>query len=286
MSAVARRLARRATASSLADVFSRRAVTSFAPASTSAPSLASTSIRFAASSASGAKGRAYKGATRVSATPTREADPRTSTSSTGASSSSSSSNPDPDPVPTTESLTARGELFASPLNFRTWYRVLSNRPLEETWGRTIRERWRRTYATRTPDGTRSTRVGLQMLATNKFRVVRVFAKIGGVPFVAFAAFGAYVAWKACVLITGLGIIGFVVVGKAVGAGEAAVNALAYLASAFEYCTGFAAQDGLVSSLALLVTLRTQYYTLPVILFAYEEVYHVARRLMRLSRWAR
>jgi hypothetical protein len=282
MSAVARRLARRATASNLGDIFARRVVTSFAPASTSAPSSASTSIRFVASSASGAKGRAYKGATRVSATPTREPDPRTSTSSTGAS--SSSSNPDPDP--TTESLTARGELFASPLNFRTWYRVLSNRPLEETWGRTIRERWRRTYATRTPDGTRSTRVGLQMLATNKFRVVRVFVKIGGVPFVAFAAFGAYAAWKACVLITGLGIIGFVVVGKAVGAGEAAVSALASLASAFEYCTGFAAQDGLVSSLALLVTLRTQYYTLPVILFAYEEVYHVARRLMRLSRWAR
>lgn len=285
MSAVARRLARRATASSLADVFTRRAVTSFAPASTSAPSLASTSIRFAASSASGAKGRAYKGATRVSATPTREADPRTSTSSsTGASSAASAASADPDP--TTESFTAKGELLASPLNFRTWYRVLSNRPLEETWGRTIRERWRRTYATRTPDGTRSTRVGLQMLATNKFRVVRVFAKIGGVPFVAFAAFGAYVAWKACVLITGLGIIGFVVVGKAVGAGEAAVNALASLASAFEYCTGFAAQDGLVSSLALLVTLRTQYYTLPVILFAYEEMYHVAKRLMRLSRWAR
>ena len=88
------------------------------------------------------------------------------------------------------------------------------------------------------------------------------------------------------LITGLGIIGFVVVGKAIGAGEAAVGALASLASAFEYATGFAAQDGLVSSLALLVTYRTSYYTLPVILFAYEELYHVARRLMRLSRWAR
>ena len=34
------------------------------------------------------------------------------------------------------------------------------------------------------------------------------------------------------LITGLGIIGFVVVGKAIGAGEAAVGALASLASAF------------------------------------------------------
>tara|TARA_A100001234_G_scaffold196694_1_gene186337 strand:+ start:163 stop:540 length:378 start_codon:yes stop_codon:yes gene_type:complete len=125
-----------------------------------------------------------------------------------------------------------------------------------------------------------------MLASNKFRVVRIFATIGGVPFVAFAAFGTYAAWKACVLITGLGIIGFVVVGKAIGAGEAAVGALASLASAFEYATGFAAQDGLVSSLALLVTYRTSYYTLPVILFAYEELYHVARRLMRLSRWAR
>ena len=174
---------------------------------------------------------------------------------------------------------------SSPLRFRTWSRVLSNRPLEETWGSTIRERWRRTYATEKPDGTRSTRLGLQMLASNKFRVVLgVFATIGGVPFVVFAAFGTYAAWKACVLITGLGIIGFVVVGKAIGAGEAAVGALASLAAAFEYATGFAAQDGLVSSLALLVTYRTSYYTLPVILFAYEELCHVARRLMRLSRW--
>ena len=283
MSAVARRLARRGASSGLVDALTRRAATSHAPASTSATSSASMWIRrdaaggtrfFAASSSSGAEGRAREGGTRVSETRTRHRDPTSSSSS-----SSSSTEP-------TESLTARGELFASPLRFRTWSRVLSNRPLEETWGSTIRERWRRTYATEKPDGTRSTRLGLQMLASNKFRVVRVFATIGGVPFVAFAAFGTYAAWKACVLITGLGIIGFVVVGKAIGAGEAAVGALASLASAFEYATGFAAQDGLVSSLALLVTYRTSYYTLPVILFAYEELYHVARRLMRLSRWAR
>lgn len=280
MSAVARRLARRGASSGLIDALTRRTATSRAPASTSATSSASMWIRrdaaggtrfFAASSSSGAEGRAREGGTRVSGTRTRHRDPTPS--------SSSSTEP-------TESLTARGELFASPLRFRTWSRVLSNRPLEETWGSTIRERWRRTYATEKPDGTRSTRLGLQMLASNKFRVVRVFATIGGVPFVAFAAFGTYAAWKACVLITGLGIIGFVVVGKAIGAGEAAVGALASLASAFEYATGFAAQDGLVSSLALLVTYRTSYYTLPVILFAYEELYHVARRLMRLSRWAR
>ena len=283
MSAVARRLARRGASSGLVDALTRRAATSHAPASTSATSSASMWIRrdaaggtrfFAASSSSGAEGRAREGGTRVSGTRTRHRDP-------SSSSSSSSSSKEP-----TESLTARGELFASPLRFRTWSRVLSNRPLEETWGSTVRERWRRTYATEKPDGTRSTRLGLQMLASNKFRVVRVFATIGGVPFVAFAAFGTYAAWKACVLITGLGIIGFVVVGKAIGAGEAAVGALASLASAFEYATGFAAQDGLVSSLALLVTYRTSYYTLPVILFAYEELYHVARRLMRLSRWAR
>ena len=283
MSAVARRLARRGASSGLVDALTRRAATSHAPASTSATSSASMWIRrdaaggtrfFAASSSSGAEGRAREGGTRVSGTRTRHRDPTSSSSS-----SSSSTEP-------TESLTARGELFASPLRFRTWSRVLSNRPLEETWGSTVRERWRRTYATEKPDGTRSTRLGLQMLASNKFRVVRVFATIGGVPFVAFAAFGTYAAWKACVLITGLGIIGFVVVGKAIGAGEAAVGALASLASAFEYATGFAAQDGLVSSLALLVTYRTSYYTLPVILFAYEELYHVARRLMRLSRWAR
>ena len=282
MSAVARRLARRGASSGLVDALTCRAATSRAPASTSATSSASMWIRrdaaggtrfFAASSSSGAEGRAREGGTRVSGTRTRHRDP------TPSSSSSSSTEP-------TESLTARGELFASPLRFRTWSRVLSNRPLEETWGSTIRERWWRTYATEKPDGTRSTRLGLQMLASNKFRVVRVFATIGGVPFVAFAAFGTYAAWKACVLITGLGIIGFVVVGKAIGAGEAAVGALASLASAFEYATGFAAQDGLVSSLALLVTYRTSYYTLPVILFAYEELYHVARRLMRLSRWAR
>ena len=283
MSAVARRLARRGASSGLVDALTRRAATSHAPASTSATSSASMWIRrdaaggtrfFAASSSSGAEGRAREGGTRVSGTRTRHRDPTSSSSS-----SSSSTEP-------TESLTARGELFASPLRFRTWSRVLSNRPLEETWGSTIRERWRRAHATEKPCGTRSTRLGLQMLASNKFRVVRVFATIGGVPFVAFAAFGTYAAWKACVLITGLGIIGFVVVGKAIGAGEAAVGALASLASAFEYATGFAAQDGLVSSLALLVTYRTSYYTLPVILFAYEELYHVARRLMRLSRWAR
>ena len=70
---------------------------------------------------------------------------------------------------TDESLTARGELFAR-VRFQRGPRALESTVGGDV-GSTIRERWRRTYATEKPDGTRSTRLGLQMLASNKFRVV-------------------------------------------------------------------------------------------------------------------
>jgi hypothetical protein len=113
-------------------------------------------------------------------------------------------------------------------------------------------------------------------------MVKFFLRIGRAPFAATFALGAYVSLKVCTLVSLLGMVGFLVVAKVVGAGDWAVGALAAVREGFQYVTG--RQAGFTECVSALVSYRTMYYTLPVVLFAYEELHYFAARFRRFARW--
>ena len=159
--------------------------------------------------------------------------------------------------------------------FRTYNRVLK-RDAEAAWGLTMRERWRRTFM----DGE-----AYAVVYWHKFSVVKTFWDIGGWPFGGVLVIGAACAWTVASALTSLGIVGFVVVGKMLGVGDQAISVIEFVAGGWERWTGTEAKH-MVTALTVLVTYRTSYYTLPVILFTYEELYQFAMRFRTLVRWLR
>jgi hypothetical protein len=175
-------------------------------------------------------------------------------------------------------LAARGaatveELAAlAGLEFRTFHRSHRSRA-DETFGSTMRERWRRTF---------SNKLAFAELYSNKFEVVKFFIRFYGAPFAAMFVLACCSSYAACMCVSVFGMIGFVLFAKLVGAGDWALSALDFMKDGFQYLTGI--QGSFFASLSALVMYRTTYYTLPVVLFAYEELYYFAARFRRFARW--
>jgi len=158
------------------------------------------------------------------------------------------------------------------LEFRTFHRNHRSRA-DETFGGTMRERWRRTF---------SKKLAFAALYGNKFKVVKFFFRFYGAPFAAMFALACCSSYAACVCVSVFGMVGFVLCAKLVGAGDWALSALDFMKDGFQYFTGI--QDSFFASLSALVMYRTTYYTLPVVLFAYEELHYFAARFRRFARW--
>lgn len=175
--------------------------------------------------------------------------------------------------------------------FRTWN--LHQPAVSETWGRTIRERWRRTYLGQDVSKLKldwfsrrfAWRTVRSAVYDNKGRVLLKFWMTGGWTFVATYVTGMMMTFALAGPITVMGLIGFMTVAKMVGAGELARWTIESVFNATERVTGLDREFGMFIPTAFVVY-RMQYYTLPVILFAYEEMYYFSNRLRSLARWLR
>ena len=179
------------------------------------------------------------------------------------------------------------------LMFRTLNEILGKAALNETWGQTMRARWRRTYLGPTASTIKLNRRETRQVWKSarsavynmKGKLLVVFWKSGGWTFAATYVTGFMVTLALAVPITVMGISGFMVVAKVLGAGELARGAIEFVFSAMERTTGVERELSIFVPIAF-VGHRMQYYTLPVILFAYEEIRHFSIRLRSLARWLR
>lgn len=175
---------------------------------------------------------------------------------------------------TTETMTPRQDLT---IRYRTHLvkKVLEIKPgFDEVWGATMRERWRFTYPAPTC---------FSGLYAYKFTVLAGFVIRSSWFFVPYLLAAYTPVWLASVMVSGMGLVGFLLVAKAVGLGEPAFEIMNYANSMGDYV---GAENLMLNLCAALVTIRTSYYTLPVVLFVWEEIVYNLRRARRLARWIR
>lgn len=175
---------------------------------------------------------------------------------------------------TAETMTPRHDLT---IRYRTHLvkKVLEIKPgFDEVWGPTMRERWRFTYPAPTC---------FSGLYAYKFTVLAGFVIRSSWFFVPYLLAAYTPIWLASIMVSGMGLVGFLLVAKALGLGEPAFEIMNYANSMGDYV---GASHLMLNLCAALVTIRTSYYTLPVVLFVWEEIVYNLRRARRLARWIR
>jgi len=144
----------------------------------------------------------------------------------------------------------------------------------EVWGETMRARWKFTYPAP---------MCFKALYAYKFTVLTAFVLRSSWLFVPYFLAAYTPVWLASAMMSGMGLVGFLLLAKTVGLGEPAFAMMNYANSAGDYV---GVENLMLNLCAALVTIRTSYYTLPVVIFVWEEIVYNLRRVRRLARWIR